>query len=283
METLEPQKELTPEETKILQDMEKYEIRTLADLVRILLSKPDWLEFLRSVILTHELIELPRVFQEFLEKEFRPLKKDVEDLKEKVDKIEQKVDKLEEDVEGLKQDVGVLKQDVEVLKQDVAVLKQDVAVLKYDVDILKKDMAYLKGEFGRFKGSDFERKICERYYAYFGRALKKLKRIQMEELLPLLDTAEEAGLITEDEADEIRRLDLILQGVIKATGKKVILAVEVSYSLYREDLERALRRADILATLLKEEVIPTLVCVEAQEELLKEADEKGIYLLKTVY
>ncbi len=253
--TFDPEKETMSEEAKLIQDMEKYEIRTFGDFIRVLLFKPEWLEFLRSIILTHELIELPRVFQEFLEKEFRPLKEDVRVLKEDVRELKVRVDKLEQDVE----------------------------VLKRDVEILKKDMAYIKGEFGRFKGSDFERKICERYYAYFGRALKKLKRIQMEEILPLLDEAEEAGLITEDEADEIRRLDLILQGVIKSTGKKVVLAVEVSYSLYGDDLERALRRANFLAALLKEEVIPTLVCVEAQEELIKEADEKGIYLLKTSY
>ncbi len=268
-ETLDPKRELTVEEAKLIQDMEKYEIRTFGDFIRVLLSKPEWLEFLRSIILTHELIELPRVFQEFLEKEFRPLKEDVSSLKN--------------DVRVLKEDVRELKEKVDKLEKDVDKLKQDVNILKQDVKILKKDMAYIKGEFGRFKGSDFERKICERYYAYFGRALKKLKKIQMEEILPLLDEAEEAGLITEDEADEIRRLDLILQGVMKSTGKKVVLAVEVSYSLYGDDLERALRRANFLAALLKEEVIPTLICVEAQEELIKEADEKGIYLLKTSY
>jgi cell division protein FtsB len=299
---------IPPEHQKILKDMEKYEIKNLADLVKVLLQKPEWLEFLRSIILTHDLIEFPKVFQEFLEKEFEPLKQDVKVLKDKTEKIEQdvavvkedvkvlkeKTERIEQDVEVLKQDVGVLKQDVGVLKQDVAVLKQDVAVLKQDVAVLKQDVAvlkqdvavlkqdmkYLKGEVGRLKGHDFERRIREKYYAYFGRLLKKSKLISFEVLQESLEEAVEVGLITEDEADEIRWLDLLISGIIKSNQKEVLLGVEVSYSIYEEDISRASRRSDILATLFKKEVIPTIVGVEISEELMKSAEERGVLVIK---
>lgn len=78
-----------------------------------------------------------------------------------------------------------------MLKQDVAVPKQDVAVLKQDVAGLKRDVAYLKGEFGRFKGREFERTIRERYYAYFGRILRRSRRIDLEVLRPQIEELEE--------------------------------------------------------------------------------------------
>lgn len=79
-------------------------IETFEDILKALKERPDWLEELRRIILTEELIALPQKFESFLQKEFRPVKKDVESLKE---------------------DVGVLKQDVKVLKDDVAELKGD--------------------------------------------------------------------------------------------------------------------------------------------------------------
>jgi cell division protein FtsB len=211
------------------------------------------------------------------------LKQDVGVLKQDVDTLKQDVDTLKQDVTVLKQDVAVLKQDVAILKQDVAILKQDVAILKQEVAILKQDVAYLKGEFGRFKGKDFERTIRERYYAYFGRLLRKTKLIPIEDLLPKLDELEESGVITEEEGMSILQVDIVLRGEIKSTKKAVVLAVEVSYSLFEDDLARAEERARILAHVLKEEVIPCVVTVEVKEDVEKMADEKGILVIKADY
>jgi len=200
---------------------------------------------------------------------------------EETKKLGKKAEKIEKDVEILKQDVGELKQDVSGLKQDVAVLKQDVAILKQDVAILKQDMAYLKGEFGRFKGKEFERTVREKYYAYFGKLLRKSKLVSLEEISTLLDEAEDKKLITEEQKLSVFQLDLIVSGELKHTKKEVYLAVEVSYSLYEKDIERALERSNILATIFKKEVIPVVVAVEVKKELEKKAEESGVLLIKT--
>ena len=202
-----------------------YPILTFADILRALKEHPDWLEELRKLILTAELLELPK----------------------KVDELLKRVEKLEHDVE----------------------------ILKQDVEQLKKDVNYLKGEFGKFKGSDFERKIRDKYYAYFGRLLKKAKILQMEKLIDLIDEAEDKREISETERDYLLELDLVVKGKIRKTGKEVVLAVEISYSLYPEDVERAKKRAEILRKVLKTEVIPTVVYVEAKKEL---KDEEVLFI-----
>jgi len=263
-------------------EMEKYVVRNFADILRVLREHPEWLEELRKVILTSELLELPKKVDELLTRVGR-LEKDVGTLKQDVTILKQDVAVLKQDVAVLKQDVAILKQDVAILKQDVAILKQDVAILKEDVAILKQDVAYLKGEVGRLKGNDFERRIREKYYAYFGRILKKAKLIPFEEILPILDDAEDRKEITLEQRDAVLRLDVLISGQIRELGKDVVLAVEVSYSLYPEDLERAFERAQVLATILHKEVIPTVVACEATEDIQKKADERGILLIKVEY
>ncbi len=227
-------------EKDLEKQMEQYSIVTFADILRALKSHPDWLEELRKIILTTELLELPKKFDELLKR-------------------------------------------VEKIESDVEILKQDVAVLKQDVEILKKDMAYLKGEFGRFKGKDFERTIKDKHYAYFGKLLRKTKLVQFEEILQIIDDAEEKGLIKEEQRDSLLNLDIIVKGQIKSTQKPVVLAVEISYSLYEDDIERAIERAQILAQILHEEVIPTVVTAEVREDVEKLADNKGIFLIKVDY
>ena len=220
-------------EKDLEKQMEQYSIVTFADILRALKSHPDWLEELRKIILTTELLELPKKFDELLKR----------------------VEKIESDVE----------------------------ILKQDVEIIKKDMAYLKGEFGRFKGKDFERTIKDKHYAYFGKLLRKTKLVQFEEILQIIDDAEEKGLIKEEQRDSLLNLDIIVKGQIKSTQKPVVLAVEISYSLYEDDIERAIERAQILAQILHEEVIPTVVTAEVREDVEKLADNKGIFLIKVDY
>ena len=278
---------LNKDQQNLEEEMKKHPVLTFADIIRALKEHPEWLEELRKIILTTELIELPRKFEELLgnvkklDKKVDRIEQDMAVLKQDVTVLKQDVSVLKQDVAILKQDVDVLKQDVAILKQDVAVLKQDVAILKQDVAMLKQDVAYLKGEFGRFKGREFERTIREKYYAYFGRLLRKSKLINFEEILPLLESAEDKNLISEEQKLSVLQLDLLVSGELKPTKKKVFLAVEVSYSLHEEDIERSVERANILAHLLKKEVIPVLVSVEVKREVEKKIEDKGALLIKT--
>jgi hypothetical protein len=216
-------------------------IETFDDLLRILRTHPDWLATLRSLILTYDLIELPAKFDEFIEKDFKPLKK--------------KVDKIEQDVEVLKQDVEILKQDVEILKQDVEILKHDVGVLKQDVAVLKKDVACLKDDVAALKGSDFERTIREKAPAYFGRLIKKCRGISIEDLAHTLDDAVDANKITDKEYEDAILIDVVVKGLFKTDKRPVILAVEVSLTVDLSDVERAYNRAIVIAKIYDIETI----------------------------
>lgn len=260
---------------RIEKEMEKYEIKSFADIIRALLQHPDWLEELRKIILTTELLELPQKMKEVLDR--------LERLEKKVDKIESDVEVLKQDVAVLKQDVAILKQDVEILKQDVAVLKQDVEVLKQDVAVLKQDVKYMKGEIGKLKGSDLERKIKDKYPAYFGKLLKKSKLLDLSKLVDLIDEAEEKGVITPQERDSLFDLDLVVSGELRESKKPVYLAVEISYSLYEDDIKRALDRANVLFKVLKQEVIPTVVYVEGFNNIEEVATQNGVLAIKVNY
>ncbi|MGC8938021.1 MAG: hypothetical protein ACP5KH_03400 [Thermodesulfovibrio sp.] len=170
-------------------------IETFHDLVRVLKTHPEWLEELRQLILTTELIELPKKFEEFIENEFKPLKK--------------KVDKLEEDVAVLKQDVAVLKQDVKVLKDDVGMLKGDMFEMK-----LKDKAPSLFGHIIR------RCKVlsAEKYAEILDDALDENK-ITFEERQDALDVDLVAtGVLTEDPA---KKVFLIAEASVKADKRDV--------------------------------------------------------------
>lgn len=50
-------------------EKEKYPIQTFEDILNALRQKTEWLEELRRIILTEELIALPQKFEAFLQKD----------------------------------------------------------------------------------------------------------------------------------------------------------------------------------------------------------------------
>jgi hypothetical protein len=69
--------------------MKEYRISSFADLMRALRENPEWLEELRRMVLTQELLELPKKFEEFrhrVEERFDVLEKQVDEIRKRLDK-----------------------------------------------------------------------------------------------------------------------------------------------------------------------------------------------------
>lgn len=78
------------------QGMKEYKISNFADLMQALMENPEWLEELRKMILTQEILEFPKKFENFrhrVEERFDTLEKEVQEVKKKADAIERKLDK----------------------------------------------------------------------------------------------------------------------------------------------------------------------------------------------
>lgn len=236
--------EKTPEE--IEREMENYKILTLADIYRALKKHPEWAEELRRVLLTEDLLNLPKKFDEFVEKEFKPLKQDVE----------------------------TLKQDVETLKQNVETLKQDVEILKQDVEILKKDVKKLKDDVGALKGEMLELKVRNNIGAFIGKLIAKAKVVDSGKFADKLYEAVEAGIITEEEADYALKVDILAEGYLRNNSKKhVLIAIEVSNVVDKGDIERVFKRAEIISRAYQMECIPMVIGRKATKGALKRSEE----------
>ncbi len=103
----------------------------------------------------------------------------------------------------------------------------------------------LEIRLGQMDGDLLEIRYQERATAYFGRILRRVKVVDLSDIL---DTLEER--LTPDEVDELFNLDLLIRGRARGdreeTGPEIWLAVEVSALIDTEDVERAIQRAILL-------------------------------------
>jgi septal ring factor EnvC (AmiA/AmiB activator) len=237
----------------------RYEIHTFEDLLNVLKAEPMWLEELRKLILTSDLLKLPERFEEFVQKDFKELN--------------DRVDRMEQEMIGLKDEVKELKDRVEKIDERLTKVESDVEVLKEDVRTLKNDVAELKG-------SDFERKVRENAPAYLGKLIRKCKVLDKAIIADQLDEALDAGRITEEEREEALSVDLVAEGYLRVEPqKKVLVVAEVSVKADKVDVERAHKRSKLVEKAFGSPTIPAVIGKKYTAGAKNKAKELQIYLV----
>ena len=138
-------------------------------------------------------------------------------------------------------------------------LQQDMEAVKKDVDTLKQDMDYVKRDVGSPKGWGTEM-VSRSHPEYYTGAIGLLRprSVSNEEILNLAADALDDGRITEAELDQIGRADTYLKAQRKSDRLEVWLVSQVSFSIYPNDVTRAIEEARILGKITGETVIPAV-------------------------
>ena len=134
-------------------------------------------------------------------------------------------------------------------------------------------------DIGTLKGWYLESRYRERPYAYLGRLIRRARLYTDDELLKLLDPAVERGVITEDDADEVRLAALVVRGPAARRRYEVYLVMEVSWGVGLSDLERAVRRAHILSRVVRSSVLPVVAGDGVTAEAGSRCSAEGVWLL----
>ena len=209
-------------------------IDTIEDLIALLDRHPQWLEALRSRILTRELLELPARVSELAER--------VSALTERVSELAERVSALTERLSALGERLSELAEQQVALREEVhsfiAATDRRFDRLETKTDRMMDDLGVLKGAHARNAAVEEASTIARDL------GLRRTKTLTHDDLWELTDRADTTAI---DRADlrSFRRADLIMEATDEA-GESCYVAVEISYTANGRDTTRALRNADFL-------------------------------------
>jgi chromosome segregation ATPase len=255
--------------------------RTVEDIVKALREHPEWLEEVRRLILTEELLQLPVQFAQLSalvqqlatqvqrlveqgerhEREIRALRKEFQEhrqefLQHREEFLQHREEflQLRAEVEQLRKEFQEHRQEFLQHREEFLQHREEFLQLRAEVEQLRKEFYEHRQEFEAFrqetnlrlyrlerdvaelKGSDRERYYRERASAIFGRFLRRVRLVDFSELYEELDNREP---LSDEELLEISQLDAVVEGRRKRDATPVLLAIEASWSLYPDDVERA--------------------------------------------
>jgi hypothetical protein len=248
-----------------------FNVEDFQDLIRLLQERPEWRADLRRLVLSDELLVLPELVRELVQAQQRTevrlgrLEEALVALAEAQQRTEVRVGRLEEAQQRTEVRVGRLEESMESLRaeterrfQELAAgqltLTQHIDDMRATIQSLEESTATLttvvgrlQDDVGELKGSDLERRYRERPFAYFHRLIRQAHTLSGDELNTILDRAVAAQYLTEEDVDEIVWADAIVRGRRREDGQEVFLVVETSWGVGPYDVQRADRRAKLLA------------------------------------
>ena len=209
-----------------------FTVQDFHDLIGILEQHPEWRTELRRLVLTEELLSLPQIMH---------------DLAEAQQRTEQRVEELAEAQRRTEQHLADLVAAQWRTEQRIGRLQDDV---------------------GDLKGVVLEERYYRRASSYFSRLVRRSQVISGNELTALLEEAVARGALSEEGADEIGWADVVVRGQRREDGTDLYLVVEVSWGVGTSDVERAVRRAALLAQ-TGVQTLPVVAC----DHIIDEAAE----------
>jgi hypothetical protein len=150
---------------------------------------------------------------------------------------------------ALPEQVGVLTREVTTLAATQQRLAEQMTALATQVTALAQSVQALTDDVGMLKGKSLEADYRTKGPAYFGRLIRRLQVLTSDELVTILEDAREHGVLSDAEVQEFYDADLVVRGRRAVDGTEVYLVVEVSWGVGPYDVERAARRAGLLAHL----------------------------------
>ena len=170
---------------------------------------------------------------------------------------------LDEEFRRVPADVRELRESIASLAQTV---REYVAATDARLGRLEEGQARLEGRIGDVAGTAYERRIVRHSRGFAGRYLgikraKILRSINVTEhetLDGLMETATEAGSVTDEQGYELDLADIIIAGS-GAPGGADYAVIEVSETIDDHDVDRAHERAAILARAVSEPVTAAVI------------------------
>ena len=195
-------------------------INTIEDLVRLLDENPEWLEALRSRLLTRELLELPQRLAEFMEIANR------------------RFDAIEATIRSQQADIQDMKGDIQGVKSDLEGVKSDVADVKSDMRLVRRDLGQLKARHARTSTIERATNITDRM------GLERIRNLSYDDVRAITLSADTSD-IPSNEILRFRNADLVMEAT-DTSGEPCYVAVEISYTANGRDTDRAIRNAGFL-------------------------------------
>ena len=246
-----------------------FTVSDFGDLKRLLADHPEWRVELRQLLLSEDFEALPGIVRRLAEAHERAEQR-LSGIEDRLARVEQRLERVEARLEGAEQRL-------DRLEETVGQLVEAHRRAEERLERLEHRMHRVEVKLARIDGRTLELAYREKAPAYFGRWIRRVQLADLNDLMEQL----ESRLGDAEAAYDVLLADLVLRGQAARLPHRpeVWLTVEISSVVDREDVRRAVRRAERLRQ-AGLPAIPVVAGEDATEGAETESRDRGVPMLQ---
>ena len=243
-------------------------IETVEQLADFLEQNEEWRRRIFSILVPRELARLPAEFEEFraeTRREFDAIRQEMRSGFARVDerfaRVDERFAQVDREFVSVRQEMreGFARVDERFARVDERFAQVDrkfVSVrqeMREGFEAVRREMREGYAELAQkiqrntddiaeLKGKSLEREYRDKARSIFGRYLRSVAVIDW---IDLEDPLEAVAPLSDAERTELSVVDLLVRGRRRTDGQDIVLVIEVSWTITRYDVERAVRRAQL--------------------------------------
>ncbi|MBI2767775.1 MAG: hypothetical protein HYX53_17905 [Chloroflexi bacterium] len=209
-----------------------FTVDDVQDMIRLLATHPEWRAQLRPLIVGDEFDRLPAAMTAMAEAGAR--------TDQRLEQISERLDRMAE--AGARTDERLDRMAEAGLRTD-----RRLEQISERLDRMAERLERVAVRQDEDSGDIYEFKFARKVVSLLGEWVRHPNVVTLEDL-PLIESAQASGQLTLPEVRQLRALDLMVRGGDRSIDgyPDVILAIEVSRKIDRNDIERAAARAALL-------------------------------------
>lgn len=229
-------------------------INDISDLARILEEHPEWVDTLRSLLLTRETVDLPAALDRLTELVNDSIREQRETNQRADERMAELAASSNERLTHLEELTARTTQMLAHQEGRVTNLEEIRVSTDRRLTSLETITRRMQGQIGLLLGEAAERRLQGHLDVVLSHRLNLrrviiLKSVNLgidRSLADQLEEAQDNQIITPGQHLQVRLLDVILSATDRETAAPVYIAAEISLTLNRNDIARAAERAAIL-------------------------------------
>ena len=256
----------------------------IKEILREMEQDPELAQALRERVLGQEISMLPSAVAQNQSLIIRLMERQIQLSEATVTAMDTVLSAIQRTGERTATAVEALNLTVAGVEFEISELKEESQKTRESLTQVLTDVRRIDGRMDRGFGANYEAKVSQNVRSILGqqagvRSAKVLKGPNLRndpDFDQLVENAENSGVITENESDELLLLDLIVSGTRTGTPDRLYAGIEVSITANNDDMNRAADRVEILRKVTGGPVLAAVIAVRVETPQRELAATRGV-------
>ena len=249
------------------------QIDTIEDLMRVLDTKPEWLEALRARLLTRELLALPQILADFIETTNRRF----EEIDRRFDGVDSRFEEMDRRFDGVDSRFEEIDRRFDGVDSRFEEMDRRFDGVDDRFEGIDRHLQRLGDEIGVLKGFHTRNEaMADIPFLSRDMGMAKMRRLwSKDDIGDLIESSDTAG-ISRNDLLSFRQADAIVEAIDHA-GRTCYITAEISFTVNGRDTRRAIRNAEYMTRFTGELALPAVMGVRVDQQVLDIIESGRVY------